>query len=301
MAEHQPLAVAPAEAGLKLVQFLDRRLAGQIAGGELMRWIRSGQVRVDGGRAKPFDRLAAGQLIRVPPAAHAALAALLEKAPPGRPLGLPVVFEDERLLVVNKPAGLATQPGSQVADSVHDRLVAAFPGTQYVPGLVHRLDKDTSGLLVVGKTAAAVRELQALFKSREVEKVYLAWVHGRWLDAGRVLLADKLLKTGQGRVLVDEEAGREAYAWVEPLLTGEAASLLAVGLLTGRTHQIRVQLASRGQAIIGDRKYGRADRVARRERLLLHAWRLCIEGRCFEALPDWGGDFAVPAGVLAGL
>lgn len=298
MAEHQPLVVTPAEGGLKLVQFLDRRLGGRVAGGELMRWIRSGQVRVDGGRARPFDRLAAGQLVRVPPAAHATLAALREEPPQARPLGLSVVFEDARLLVVDKPAGLATQPGSGLTDSVHDRLAAAYAGADYVPGLVHRLDKDTSGLLVVGKTAAAVRELQALFKSREVDKVYLAWVHGRWPEAGRVLLADRLLKTGQGRVRLDEEAGREALAWVKPVVVGEAASLLAVGLLTGRTHQIRVQLASRGHAIVGDRKYGRADK---RERLLLHAWRLNLEGRRIEALPDWAGPFAVPAGALAGL
>lgn len=288
----QHFVVTPAETGLKLVQFLERRLHRAVAGGALMRWIRTGQVRVDGGRAKPFQRVTAGQDIRLPPYDPGALVQETGERPA---LGLPVVHEDDALLVVAKPPGLATQPGARLADSVDQRVRTAYAGADYVPALVHRLDKETSGLLVLAKTASAAQALHEAFRQRTARKTYLAWVRGAWPETGPVTLADQLAKAGRGRRGVVTSGGQAAVARVRPLRVAAGASLLAVELLTGRMHQIRVQLASRGHPIVGDTTYGQGERERKDHgrRLLLHAWRLEVMGQAFALLPDWDGEWTV--------
>ena len=166
------LTVSRAESGQKLLNFLQRRI--EAAAGELHKWIRSGQVRVNGGRSKAFDRVSEGDLVRVPP--FAALKAP-GSASPVRPRPafanafggaaiLPVIYEDEEILVQNKPSGLPSQGGTGHADSVASLLAARFRHAEFVPAPVHRLDKDTSGLLIVGKSYAALRRLSDALAGR---------------------------------------------------------------------------------------------------------------------------------------
>lgn len=282
----QHLTVTPAEDGLKVFQFLERRLNKGAPRPLIMKWARTGQLRVDGGRVGPFHRLAAGQDVRVPPFTPE------ESGPePGTTRDLDVVHEDGELLVVAKPAGLPSQPGSRHLDSVQTRLKARFTGADFVPNIVHRLDKDTSGLLLAGKTYAAVRRLSDMFAGREVGKVYLAWVRGAWPHAEPVTLRDSLAKDKRGpQEKVATGEGKLALAEVRPLRRKADATLLEVTLLTGRTHQIRVQLASRGHAILGDRKYGTRPHHTP---LLLHSWKLRLPEREFALPPPWEGEWAV--------
>lgn len=166
------LTVSRAESGQKLLNFLQRRI--EAAAGELHKWIRSGQVRVNGGRSKAFDRVSEGDLVRVPP--FAALKAP-GSASPVRPRPafanafggaaiLPVIYEDEDILVLNKPSGLPSQGGTGHADSVASLLAARFRHAEFVPAPVHRLDKDTSGLLIAGKSYAALRRLSDALAGR---------------------------------------------------------------------------------------------------------------------------------------
>ena len=315
----QALAVSCAEAGQKLLNFLQRRV--EAATGELHRWIRTGQVRVNGSRAKAFDRVEEGDLIRVPPFAVLLPAGSLpgsgtpNSAAPSAPQGgngqkrssLSIVYEDKDLLVVAKPAGLPVQGGTGHSDSIASRLAAERADADFVPAPVHRLDKDTTGLLVAGKTYAAVRLLTDALAGRGGEaprKEYLAWVEGRWPfsnEDGPQELHDFLAKDQKAQrmktVHSDKaEEGQEARCVVTALETrripegpqGREHTLLLVRLLTGRTHQIRVQLATRGHAIVGDPWYGRPEN----DGLKLHAFRLTLplpggERRQLELLPPW--------------
>ncbi len=280
------LTVSRAESGQKLLNFLQRRI--EAAAGELHKWIRSGQVRVNGGRSKAFDRVSEGDLVRVPP--FAALKAP-GSASPVRPRPafanafggaaiLPVIYEDEDILVLNKPSGLPSQGGTGHADSVASLLAARFRHAEFVPAPVHRLDKDTSGLLIAGKSYAALRRLSDALAGRTEtppRKEYLAWVWGRWPHAGESELRDRMEKNRQTeRMETGRTEGKEARSIVRALETrdvqGRTATLMLVRLLTGRTHQIRVQFASRGYPLAGDSRYGRPDG----ERLRLHAFRLTL-------------------------
>lgn len=302
----QPLAVSPEEAGQKLLQFLTRRLAGAVPGSALLKAIRTGQVRVDGGRKQPFFRLAAGQEVRVPP---------FQTAPPqdqspqtSQPLD--ILYEDHALIAVAKPAGLCAHAGTRHPDSVADRLKALYAGAPFLPVLAHRLDKDTSGILLAAKSYAELRRLGDLFASGGVAKTYLAWVDGAWPGRATELLEDALdrLDLAEGgaegrRKIVRAEAaaggaGKQARCEVTPLVRKRAATLLQVRLLTGRTHQIRVQLSLRGHAIISDAVYGRKVRGLG---MMLHALSLRLPERALFLPPPWSGPFALPEALLAGL
>lgn len=352
----EPLVVTAAEAGQKLVQYLQRRCgAPQPA---IQRWVRTGQVRINGGRCKPFDRVAEGDVVRVPPFALAGREGTTGtvtdgasphspgtgsgKDAPGKPVVPPqplpqfpplppVVGRAEGLLVLLKPAGLAVQPGTGHDDCVTARLAAQYAGADFLPTPAHRLDRDTSGLLLVATSYARLRALSDAFAAREgLVKEYLAWVAGRWTHEGTLTLHDRLEKQGApGRQKVrrvggdgaaprvakfgghevaravsgvaacmaaGDDAGRHAACTVTPLRRGDGASLLLVRLHTGRTHQIRVQLAERGHPIMGDRKYGGP---ACGQGMLLHAVRLTLpDGERFTALPDWAGRWQVDEGDL---
>ena len=297
------LTVSRAEAGQKLLNFLQRRIDAPAS--DFHRWIRTGQVRVNGSRAKAFDRLAEEDLVRVPPFA--------KKRPAGsdapksdatkKPSGLDVVYEDEDLLVLAKPAGLPVQGGTGHSDSMASRIAKAYAGAAFVPAPVHRLDKDTSGLLVAGKTYAAVRLLTDALAGRSEErpvKEYLAWVEGIWPQDRPQELYDRLMKNDRTQRMVvlqgvaKRDEGQDARCIVTPVrqrrIHGRDCTLLLVRLLTGRTHQIRVQLASRGHPIAGDPWYGEKSR----EGLKLHAFRLTVpvQGggrRSLELPPPWQG------------
>ena len=345
--------VSAEEDGMKLLRFLERRLEQPPPPSQLHKWVRTGQVRVNGGRAKPFQLLRTGDLVRIPP--FAAQRRLLDspEAPPvavSQPVGdgepttqppsvtanrlqgnssgpawnrppqeLRVLAETERMLVLLKPAGLACQSGTGISDSISEQLRQAYAGRPYIPAPAHRLDKDTSGLVLAGKTQAAQRWLHERFAQGGIAKEYLAWIPGVWPHQAPCLLEDILarqtdsggreymapMREGTVMPLVHtaEKPGEPSSNHLKEadgpgaavLLPGQSgcvivpvehrreiphsdgsltcsATLLLIRLLTGRKHQIRVQLSSRGHPLIGDRRYsGFAFPL-----LLLHAYALRV-------------------------
>lgn len=304
------LSVSRAESGQKLLNFLQRRISAST--GDFHRWIRTGQVRVNGARAKAFDRVAEGDMIRVPPFAERLPAGTQQTDVPlpaeRKRSRLDIVFEDGDIIVLAKPAGLPVQGGTGHRESVASILAEERARADFIPAPVHRLDKDTSGLLAVGKTYAAVRFLtDALAGRSEVRplKEYLAWVEGSWPHDGAVELRDLLAKDEREQRMKtfssgkDGDDAKEARCVVtkleERIVRGRTCSLLLIRLLTGRTHQIRVQLASRGHAIVGDPWYGDGEPIPR-DGLKLHAFRLSLplpdgRKRDFELPPPWKGPW----------
>jgi 23S rRNA pseudouridine955/2504/2580 synthase len=243
--------------GQRLDKVLGRLLAG-VPRSHIFRLIRRGEVRVNGRRARPEQRLASGDELRLPPVrpadpdaprrVPAALIARVEAA---------VIHEDERLLVLDKPAGLAVHGGSGLAFGVIEALRASRP--KETLELAHRLDRDTSVCLLIARRASALRALHALLREGAMQKSYLALLAGRWkLGAKRVdaPLRTDLRSGGERTVKVDAQ-GKHAqteFRLIEHL--GARASLLEASILTGRTHQIRVHAAYCGHPVAGDEKYG---------------------------------------------
>lgn len=307
-----PLLVTPEEAGQKLLQFLQRRLGREVPGSALLRIIRTGEVRVDGGRKKPFFRLAVGQEVRVPPLAGVACSQDRQdsqgssaggKAEGSLP-GLDILLETPGFVAVRKPAGLCSHAGTRHKDSVADRLKAMYVGAPFAPVLTHRLDKDTSGILLAAKSYTELRRLNDLFATGGVSKTYLAWVDGAWPGEGPELMEDRLDRLelaagqvqGRKKILAAEDGqGKSARAEARPLLRKRQATLLQVRLFTGRTHQIRVQLSLRGHPVISDAVYGRKVRGLP---MLLHALCLRLPERALFAPPPWIGPFGLPEALL---
>ncbi len=286
------LTVDENSAGQRLDNFLFTRLKG-VPKTYVYRIIRSGEVRVNKGRAQAQTRLAAGDTVRLPPV-RTAPAAERENAAPAREFQS--LYEDEALIALDKPAGVAVHGGSGVSFGVIEQLRAARPAARFLE-LVHRLDRETSGILLIAKKRSALTALQEQFRGREMGKTYLALVEGVWPANKKVLdapLARYLLPAtggaaeGERRVRVvapDHPDAMRAVTLVKILahveMAGDPAgfSLLAVTIKTGRTHQIRVHLASAGHPIAGDDKYGdfernRALQKCGLKRMFLHAWRL---------------------------
>jgi len=254
----------------RIDNFLLRQLKG-VPKSHVYRVLRSGQVRVNSGRVKPDYRLQVGDRVRIPPVRVSE-----GRPPPPRPLDLPVVFEDASLLVIDKPSGIAVHGGSGVSFGVIESLRAARPQAKVLE-LAHRLDRDTSGLLILCKRRSALVELHRMLREGEVRKIYLAVVKGA-LAKKTLGLRESLHKhvtaSGERRVSVQAD-GRSALTRVTRLKSSGEFSLLQVELMTGRTHQIRVHLAHAGHPVVGDDKYGDfALNRALKQRLLLHAAKL---------------------------
>jgi len=254
----------------RIDNFLLRQLKG-VPKSHVYRVLRSGQVRVNSGRVKPDYRLQVGDRVRIPPVRVSE-----GRPPPPRPLDLPVVFEDASLLVIDKPSGIAVHGGSGVSFGVIESLRAARPQAKVLE-LAHRLDRDTSGLLILCKRRSALVELHRMLREGEVRKIYLAVVKGA-LAKKTLELRESLHKhvtaSGERRVSVQAD-GRSALTRVTRLKSSGEFSLLQVELMTGRTHQIRVHLAHAGHPVVGDDKYGDfALNRALKQRLLLHAAKL---------------------------
>lgn len=265
------LEVGEEGGGQRIDNFLLRQLKG-VPKSHVYRVLRSGEVRVNSGRVKPDYRLKIGDRVRIPPVRMA------EKKPLApRPLELPVNHEDDALLVVDKPSGVAVHGGSGVSFGVIESLRAARPQAKFLE-LAHRLDRDTSGLLILCKRRSALVELHRMLREGEVGKVYLAVVKGvakKSLEL-RESLHKYVTASGERRVAVQAQ-GQKAFTKTRKVKGNGEFSLLEVQLLTGRTHQIRVHLAHAGHPIVGDDKYG--DFALNRElkqRLLLHAARLTL-------------------------
>ena len=270
------LEVGEEAAAQRIDNFLLRHLKG-VPKSLVYRVLRSGEVRVNSGRVKPEYRLQLGDRVRVPP-----IRVSQEQKPKAKPAEFPVVYEDAAILVVDKPAGVAVHGGSGVSYGVIESLRAGRPQAKLLE-LAHRLDRDTSGLLIVAKKRSALVELHRMLREGEIEKVYLTLVKGRW-EGGNLELRDALHKyvdaKGERRVAV-REGGMAAVTRVTPIQANDRFSLLQVRLLTGRTHQIRVHLAHAGHPVLGDDKYGDFDLNHKLEklgvrRLFLHASRLAF-------------------------
>ncbi|MCC7257682.1 MAG: RluA family pseudouridine synthase [Gammaproteobacteria bacterium] len=275
------VTVGDDEADRRLDNFLMARLKG-VPRAHVYRIIRSGEVRVNSRRAGPHQRLEPGDQVRIPPVR-------LAPGTAGRPvvpgsadwIEARVLHEDADLLVLDKPAGLAVHGGSGVSLGAIELLRAARPGAESL-GLVHRLDRETSGCLLVAKRLSALRRLQAQFRAGSVRKVYQALLVGRLAGEGRDVSAPLLTterRGGERHVRVDADGkAAETRFDVEQRLPG--ATLARVTLLTGRTHQIRVHAAHIGLPIAGDARYGMADDPIARQgglhRLFLHAAELAF-------------------------
>lgn len=287
-AEVRFLTVDEESAGQRLDNFLFRHLKG-VPKTHVYRIIRSGEVRINKGRAQAETRIEVGDVLRLPPV-RISPRAEEGATPPAPAREFPVLLEDDAVLAIDKPAGVAVHGGSGVSFGVIEQLRTARPGAKFLE-LVHRLDRETSGILLVAKKRSALLALQDQFRERETGKTYLALVEGRWAANRKVLdapLAKYLLPDGERRVRVvakDHPDAMHAVTLVRVLasfaMPGDAApaSLLAVTIKTGRTHQIRVHLASAGHAIAGDDKYGDFERNRQLQkrglkRMFLHAWRL---------------------------
>jgi len=282
------LTIDENSSGQRLDNYLVRELKG-VPRARLYRALRRGEVRVNKGRVKADYRLVAGDLVRIPP--------LRQPDRPGPPtiprywaeqLADRVVYEDGRLLVINKPSGLAVHGGSGLSYGLIECLRQLHPEDRYLE-LVHRLDRDTSGLLLVARRPATLRELHRQLRGDEVEKRYLALVAGKWpasLGVVEAPLEKNVLQSGERMVRVSREGkpSRTGFSVVERL---RGATLVEARPVTGRTHQIRVHAKHAGFPLVGDDKYGdqRTEALAASiglKRLFLHACFLSF------TLPDVG-------------
>ena len=285
------ISVAEHEAGQRLDNYLIKILKG-VPKSHIQRIIRGGEVRVNKGRAKPDWRVAAGDVVRIPP---------IRVAQPENTVGslkniparqFDVVFEDDALLVINKPSGIAVHGGSGVSFGVIEQLRQSRPEAKYLE-LVHRLDKDTSGLLMIAKKRSALVKLHEMLRNDHPKKVYLALGVGQWQPENRHVKLPLVKYTGAAgeKIVRVDEAGQSAHTVFRVLDTFSgclthsvgisALSLVEATLKTGRTHQIRVHMQASGCPIAGDERYGdyQANKRLQKlglKRMFLHAHRLVL-------------------------
>jgi 23S rRNA pseudouridine955/2504/2580 synthase len=316
------LDIGAGDADVRLDRWLRRELP-DVPYGQLAKWLRTGQIRVDGRRAKPGQRLSAGQTVRLPPhtapaAAPSAPAAPIVDAADAADLQASVLFRDEALIAVNKPSGLAVQGGSKTTRHLDGMLDALRFDAAEKPRLVHRLDKDTSGVLLLARDAATARQMTGQFRHRDVVKIYWALVAGVPAPSEGFIDLPLLKTPGQGgeKMRPAKEGGQSAttrYAVVDH--AGQRTAWLALNPLTGRTHQLRVHCVALGTPIVGDGKYGGKDAfiAGLANKLHLHARSLTfphpvtgerleitapLSGHCAESWAKLGfapdrGDFPV--------
>jgi len=290
--------------------YLTRLLKG-VPKSHIYRILRSGEVRVNSGRVGPEHRLQAGDRLRVPPVRTARRpTAAQAEAPATSRFASRIIFEDEALLAIDKPAGMAVHGGSGVSVGVIEQLRLERP-TARVLELVHRLDRETSGVLLVAKKRSALTGLHAQLREGRVQKFYLALVKGRWRNAKQNValpLHKYVLQSGERRVRVEAE-GQTAQTVFRLQRNFASYTLLEAELKTGRTHQIRVHLAHLGFPIVGDDKYGDFDlnkRLAKAglKRMFLHACRMSvlhpISGHPVTFEAPLAGDLAAFLDGLAG-
>lgn len=262
--------------GQRIDNFLLRHLKG-VPKSMIYRILRKGEVRVNKGRIKPQYRVKSGDEIRIPPVSRSVQKMVSPSQGALESISQRVLYEDARILIINKPAGMAVHGGSGLSYGVIEALRKWRHELHYLE-LVHRLDRETSGVLVLAKKRSALRQLHELLREGKVEKRYLALVQGNWQYGERVIdvpLSKNTLRSGE-RVVRPSEHGKEAISIFRPIAVTKTASLVEVQIKTGRTHQIRVHAAYAGHPVAGDDKYG--DRAFNRrlatmglQRMFLHA------------------------------
>jgi len=303
-AEVRQFTVGPDDDGIRLDRWFKRHLP-QIGFATVSRWARTGQIRVDGKRARPDERLATGQHLRVPPGGEAPHRAPRERKPLTEEdvaqAEAMVITQDRAAIVLNKPPGLATQGGSGTTRHVDGLLDAFVRGDEARPRLVHRLDKDTSGVLLIARTPGSAAYFSKRFSGRSARKIYWALVVGVPEVAEGTIEAPITKQPGSGgeKMWVDEENGQPAktrYRVVDR--AGKRAAWVELQPLTGRTHQLRVHLAAIGHPIVGDGKYGGQEAFLTgsiSRKMHLHARRLIIDhpdGGRIDAIAELPEHFA---------
>lgn len=260
------------------------RIAKGVPKSHLYRIVRGGEVRVNKKRATVDTRLQLGDELRVPPIRVSTIAKK-ESARPIDDIELPILYEDEHILVVDKPAGLAAHGGSGISFGLIERLRAARPNQPYLE-LVHRLDRDTSGVMMLAKSRKALVRLHEMIRNGELHKSYKTLVLGDWVNDRQHIKAPLykfVTSSGERRVCVDEEKGLPSHSIFQLIERFGAVSYLNVDLKTGRTHQIRVHAQWVGHPLVGDDKYGDFEenkKIAKGslgipfKRMFLHAYRL---------------------------
>ncbi|MCX7107994.1 MAG: 23S rRNA pseudouridine(955/2504/2580) synthase RluC [Methylococcales bacterium] len=241
----------------RLDNFLIARLKG-VPKSRIYRIVRKGEVRVNKGRVDVKYRLAAGDIVRIPPVR---VAERTEESyvPQGlqEALKLGILYEDDGFMVINKPAGFAVHGGSGVSSGIIEGLRLIRPEARFLE-LVHRLDKDTSGCLLIAKKRSALRKLQEFFRNSQIQKTYQALLSGQWGRKKLIVTAPLLKNVSKGgeRIVVISPSGKSAETLFRRLQLFRNATLVEASPKTGRTHQIRVHAASLGHPIIGDDRYG---------------------------------------------
>jgi 23S rRNA pseudouridine955/2504/2580 synthase len=285
----QTLTIDEGSEGQRLDNYLFKILKG-VPKTHVHRIIRSGEVRINKGRADSSTKVALGDIIRVPPVRVSdSIQEKLDKPAPSKEF--PILFEDDYFMAIDKPSGTAVHGGSGVSFGVIEQLRRARPEAKFLE-LVHRLDRETSGVLLIAKRRSALTNLQAQFKERETGKTYLALVLGNYPANKKVIDAPlhKFLDSNEERrvkvVAKDDPNGMKSVTLVKvregiPSKACGDTTLLEVTIKTGRTHQIRVHLQSAGHVIAGDDKYGDFEKnklLAKNglRRMFLHAWRLQV-------------------------
>lgn len=295
------LDIAAEYVGQRVDNFLLRELKGAPKS-LIYRLVRTGQVRLNGGRTQPTQRLQAGDVLRIPPVRLGERDDRPFQPSPGLAERLQgaILYEDRDVLVLNKPSGLAVHKGSGVDHGLIEALRALRPDEAFLE-LAHRLDRETSGCLALARTPGALRQIQVAFRAGQVEKRYLALVRGHWNHGPREVnqpLRRNVLRGGERMVEVLDD-GKPALTRFRPVSLHQPASLLEARIATGRTHQIRVHAAHVGHPLAGDDKYGDTDfnRLMADQyglhRLFLHAHSLHI--------PLGGREIAVSAPLDADL
>jgi 23S rRNA pseudouridine955/2504/2580 synthase len=298
-AQVQFVTIGEEEAGQRIDNYLLRVCKG-VPKSHIYRILRSGEVRVNKGRIDQLYRLEAGDMVRIPPVR---VAERSSSAPvPG--MEFPILFEDSHLLVIDKPAGVAVHGGSGVSYGVIEQLRAARPDAKFLE-LVHRLDRETSGLLLLAKKRSALTNLHEQMREGTTDKRYLTVVHGDWRNKRqhvKLPLHKYSTPDGERRVVV-QAGGMESHTVFTLLRKWDKFALLEAELKTGRTHQIRVHLASSGFPILGDDKYGdfalnrelqkAADDRGPLRRMFLHAYQITFTH------PDSGKEVTVKAPLPA--
>jgi 23S rRNA pseudouridine955/2504/2580 synthase len=268
-------------AGQRLDNYLTKLLKG-VPKSHIYRILRSGEVRINSRRVAPGYRIQAGDRLRLPPLRTAKPASRAGARPPATRLEAEVIHEDDHLLAINKPAGVAVHGGSGISRGVVEQLRFERPEGRFLE-LVHRLDRETTGVLLLAKRRSALTELHRQLREGQVQKIYCALVKGRWRDGRRSVtlpLRKFVSSSGERRVSVRED-GLAAHTVLRLRQNWIGFSLLEAELKTGRTHQIRVHLAHLGFPIAGDDKYG--DFTLNRQlakqglkRMFLHALRMVV-------------------------